>query len=66
MGSTVAAVLRHARCAVLTVPTHTTATNMSSKFMRVRDDENAPGPPLISPATRGGIDDISTHNAEGE
>jgi nucleotide-binding universal stress UspA family protein len=65
MGSTVAAVLRHARCAVLAVPARTRATDMRPESMPVREDENEPGTTLISPGTLRGIRDMSTHSAEG-
>lgn len=65
MRSTVAAVLRHARCAVLTVPARPRASDVTSESMCVREDDNEPGTTLISSATLRGVRDMSTHSAEG-
>ena len=57
-------VLRHARCAVLTVPARTRATDIPWQSMPVREDENEPATALISPAPLKGVDDMSTRSAE--
>jgi nucleotide-binding universal stress UspA family protein len=65
MGSTIAGVLRRTRCAVLTVPSRSSAAEVGSESISVCGDENEPATAVMSPATLSITHDMAIHTAEG-